>query len=656
MGQKTWDFSGWATRFDRLCSDGRTIRDGAFDDDDGLEVPLVWQHNHNSPDMVLGHALLEKRPGEGMYAYCSFNNTDLAQAAKENVRHGDITSLSIHANKLKQSNRGDVLHGRIREVSLVMTGANPDAKIDVPVILHSDDMDDSDEAIIFSGEDLVDIGLEHEDKEESEVADEKSSAKDGDRTIGDVFETLNEEQKKMVYAMLAMASADKGGEVSHADDSSDGGETIGDVFNTLNDKQKDMVYALLALATEGGDTKEKLSHMDMDDDYYEGGNDMRRNVFEEQDSARPTYELTHSDFEAIVKGAGSFGGSLRDSFRSFVDDKLDKLSHSADVVIGDGEATYGVADIDWLFPEPKLLNNPPDWIKRDTDWVTQVMSTVKHSPFSRIKSQFADITADAARAKGYTKGHKKVEEVFSLMKRTTAPTTVYKKQKLDRDDRIDITDFDIVAWLKSEMRLMLDEELARAFLVGDGRDPVTQADDKINEDNIRPVWTDDELFTIHYTMEEAADVDEDTLANDLIRASIKARKDYKGSGSPVMYIPESKIIDMLLLEDGIGNRKYKTREELATACGVSRIVPVPVMEGLSRTVTVEGQEQTNELVCIIVNMADYNVGADKGGAVSMFEDFDIDYNQEKYLIETRCSGALVKPKSAIAIELHKASV
>ena len=624
MGQKAWDFSGWATRFDRLCSDGRTIRDGAFDDDDGLEVPLVWQHNHNSPDMVLGHALLEKRPGEGMYAYCSFNDTDLAQAAKENVRHGDITSLSIHANKLRQSNKGDVLHGRIREVSLVMTGANPDAKIDVPVILHSDDMYDSDEAIIFSGEDLVDIGLEHEDKEDSEVADEKNDGK----TIEDVWKTLNEEQQTMVYAMLAMATSGEEESASHSDEDDEDYEDYSD---------------------------ETLNHSEDYDDYYEGGNDMRRNVFEEQGSARPTYELTHSDFEAIVKGAGSFGGSLRDSFRSFVDDKLDELSHSADVVIGDGEATYGVADIDWLFPEPKLLNNPPDWIKRDTDWVTQVMSTVKHSPFSRIKSQFADITADAARAKGYTKGHKKVEEVFSLMKRTTTPTTVYKKQKLDRDDRIDITDFDIVAWLKSEMRLMLDEELARAFLVGDGRDPVTQADDKINEDNIRPVWTDDELFTIHYTMEEAADVDEDTLANDLIRASIKARKDYKGSGSPVMYIPESKIIDMLLLEDGIGNRKYKTREELATACGVSRIVPVPVMEGLRRTVTVEGQEQTNELVCIIVNMADYNVGADKGGAVSMFEDFDIDYNAEKYLIETRCSGALVKPKSAIAIELHKAS-
>ncbi len=615
MGQKAWDFSGWATRFDRLCSDGRTIRDGAFDDDDGLEVPLVWQHNHNSPDMVLGHALLEKRPGEGMYAYCSFNNTELAQAARENVRHGDITSLSIHANKLKQSNRGDVLHGRIREVSLVMTGANPDAKIDVPVILHSGDMDDSDEAIIFSGEDLVDIGLEH-------AEEDKAS---GEKSVDEVWKTLNDEQKRMCLTMLMMAFQDE--EVEHSDEDDD----------------------------EEENADETLNHS-ADDDYYEGGNDMRRNVFEEQGSARPTYELTHSDFEAIVKGAGSFGGSLRDSFRSFVDDKMDELSHSADVVIGDGEATYGVADIDWLFPEPKLLNNPPDWIKRDTDWVTQVMSTVKHSPFSRIKSQFADITADAARAKGYTKGHKKVEEVFSLMKRTTTPTTVYKKQKLDRDDRIDITDFDIVAWLKSEMRLMLDEELARAFLVGDGRDPITQADDKINEDNIRPVWTDDELFTIHYTMEEAADVDEDTLANDLIRAAIKSRKDYKGSGSPVMYIPESKIIDMLLLEDGIGNRKYKTREELATACGVSRIVPVPVMEGLSRTVTVDGQEQTNELVCIIVNMADYNVGADKGGAVSMFEDFDIDYNQEKYLIETRCSGALVKPKSAIAIELHKASV
>ena len=621
MGQKAWDFSGWATRFDRLCSDGRTIRDGAFDDDDGAEVPLVWQHNHNSPDMVLGHALLEKRPGEGMYAYCSFNNTDLAQAAKENVRHGDITSLSIHANRLKQSNRGDVLHGRIREVSLVMTGANPDAKIDVPVILHSDDMYDEDEAIIFSGEDITDIdGLTHEDKEDNDVADEKKT--DG-KTIEDVWKTLNEEQQTMVYAMIAMATSEKGESASQSDEDD-----------------------------------EYIEHSDDNYDYYEGGNDMRRNVFEDQGAsiARPTYELTHEDFEEIVKGAKKTG-SLKDSYNAYVEDVLDELNHAegdGDVVIGTiGDNTYGVADVDWLFPEAKALNNPPDWIKRDTDWVTVVMSGVKHTPFSRIKSVFADITMDEARAKGYTKGNIKTEEVFSLLKRSTTPTTVYKKQKLDRDDKIDITDFDVVAWLKSEMRLMLDEELARAYIVGDGR--LSTSNDKIDEHHIRPIWTDADLFTIKYPITVAADADADTVANDLIRASIKSRKDYKGSGSPVMLMAETYIIDMLLLEDGIGNRKYKTREELATACGVSRIVPCPIMENLTRTVTVDGAEQTRQLMGLIVNFNDYNVGADKGGAVSMFEDFDIDYNQEKYLIETRCSGALVKPFSAIALELVRES-
>lgn len=614
---KSYDFSGWATRFDRLCSDGRTIRDGAFDDDDGKQVPLIWQHDHNSPDMVLGHALLEKRPGEGMYAYCSFNDSELAQAAKEDVRHGDVTSLSIHANRLKQSSKGDVLHGCIREVSLVLTGANPEARIDVPVILHMDDSE-IDDAIIFSGEDIVDRdGLMHADeKEDSKMADGKANGK----TIEDVWKTLNEEQQTMVYAMLAMATSDEGESASQSDSEED---------------------------------EDVLEHSDYDD-YYEGGNDMRRNVFEQETAfTRPQYELTHADFEEIVQGARRTG-SMRDSFREFIQDKCDELMHSADVERGElGDATYGIADIDWLFPEAHVLDNPPEWIKRDTGWVSEVMSTVHHTPFSRIKSRFADITADEARAKGYTKGNRKTEEVFTLLKRTTTPCTVYKKQKLDRDDKLDITDFDVVAWLKSEMRLMLDEELARAYLVGDGRNSLS--DDKIDEDHIRPIWTDDDLFTIHYPIEVAADADEDTVASDTIRAAIKSRKDYKGSGNPVMFMDEAKIIDMLLLEDGIGNRKYKTRDELATACGVRKIVPVPIFENLSRTVVVDGQEQTRDLVGIIVNMGDYNVGADKGGAVEMFEDFDIDYNQEKYLIETRCSGALTKPFSAIALELHRAA-
>ena len=653
MGKRP-DFTGWATCFNKRCSDGRTIREGAFDDDDGLQVPLVWQHIHDSPGAVLGHALLEKR-GEGMYAYCYLNNTDAAQAARESVEHGDITSLSIHANRLKQTRTGDVLHGRIREVSLVLTGANPDARIDQPFIRHSDDLGDvldEDELIILSGEDIDNIYHADDDYDEDE------DDEDDGPTIADVWKTCNEDQKYMVYAIVDQLSAKNA--VSHSDDDYDEDDDYDDdeyeeddyddYDEDYDDEDDDNDY-------DDEYEDDDVEHSDYDDDYYEGDVEemSRRNVFENdayESSARPSYELTHSDFEVIWEDAKRTG-SLRDSFREYVNDICDELSHS-DIDVGEiGDNTYGVADIDWLFPEAHNLNNPPDFIKRDTGWVSDVMSSVHHTPFSRIRSTFADITMDEARAKGYTKGNRKTEEVFSLLKRTTTPTTVYKKQKLDRDDKLDITDFDIVAWLKSEMRLMLDEELARAYLVGDGRNALSE--DKIKEENIRPIWTDDDLFTIKYVMEVAEDADEDTIANDTIRAAIKSRKDYKGSGNPVMYMAETYIIDMLLLEDGIGNRKYKTREELATACGVRKIVPCPILEGLTRVVTVDGQEQTRELKAIIVNMGDYNVGADKGGAVAMFEDFDIDVNQEKFLIETRCSGALTKPFSAIALEVHKNS-
>ncbi len=642
---KEYDFSGWATRFDRRCSDGRTIKEGAFDDDDGLQVPLVWQHIHGSPGAVLGHAYLEKRPGEGMYAYCAFNNTDAAQNAKECVQHGDITSLSIHANRLKQTRTGDVLHGRIREVSLVLTGANPDARIDQPCIRHSDDLGESlddDELIIISGED---ISLYHDD-DDYEVEDEDNDEEE--LSIGDVWDTCDDNQKMMVYAIADQLLASSK-TVEHSGDDYDDEDDYDD------DEEDDYEYNYDEdYEDDEDDDDDDFEHSDYDE-FYEGGSDMsRRNVFEgdEMFETAPTYELTHADFEVIWEDAKRTG-SLKDAYNDYIAEICDELSHSGDVEIGDGEATYGVADIDWLFPEPHTLNNPPDWIKRDTGWVSQVMSSVHHTPFSRIRSVFADITADEARAKGYTKGNRKTEEVFSLLRRVTTPTTVYKKQKLDRDDKLDITDFDIVAWLKSEMRIMLDEELARAYLIGDGRGALSE--DKIKEENIRPIWTDDDLFTIKFVIEEAADADGDTIANDTIRAAIKSRKDYKGSGNPVLYMDEGRIIDMLLLEDGIGNRKYKTREELATACGVSKIVSVPLFDGLTRTVTVDGQEQTRELAGIIVNLNDYNVGADKGGAVAMFEDFDIDVNQEKFLIETRCSGALTKPYSAIALEVVRAS-
>lgn len=614
MGKNHWDFSGWATRFDRKCSDGRTIRDGAFDEDDGNTVPLVWQHDHDSPDNVLGHALLETRPGEGIYAYCSFNNTERAQNAKESVIHGDITSLSIHANRLKQSKYGDVLHGRIREVSLVLTGANPDAKIDQPFIMHSDDYDD--EAIIFAGEDLE---LYHADSDDKDDEDKKRATDEKDskpKSLQDVFDTLNEEQKAMVYAMIDMAVA------------------------TGDDDESDEE-----------DEKEEVKHADNDTlNTFEGGNDMKRNVFDQDVAEKvtaPSYTLSHADVESILHNAKK-AGSLKEAWQDFANDVLENtLSHD------DETPTYGIKDVDWLFPEARLLNSPPDFIKRETGWVSDVMSKVHHTPFSRIKSMFADITKDEARAKGYTKGNRKTEEVFELLKRETTPTTVYKKQKMDRDDILDITDFDVVAWLKSEMRMMLDEELARAYLVSDGRSSLSP--DKIKESNIRPIWTDDDLFTIKQVVRVAADADNDTIARQMIRDITYSRKNYKGSGNPTFYTTEDVVTDMLLLEDGVGRRLYKDVNELATTLRVSKIVTVPVMEGLTRTVSTDNGNETRSLLGIIVNLTDYNVGADKGGAVAMFEDFDIDYNQEKYLIETRCSGALIKPYSAIAVEMVKAA-
>ena len=577
-----FDFSGWATKANLKCSDGRTIMKDAFKHNDGQTVPLVWNHQHNDPNEVLGHALLENRD-EGVYAYCTFNDTESGKTAKLLVQHGDVNALSIYANQLKQK-MSNVLHGNIREVSLVLAGANPGASID-SIIMHGEESDE--EAIIYTGEEIT---LAHS----SDAKDSEGTTKENNKMADDIKKT-------------------------------DGEETVADVFNTLSEKQKTVVYAMIGQALEDAGVTD-----DDDEDYEdemghsEGDDYMKRNVFdndEQQDEV-----LSHAAMETIIGDAKRFG-SLKESFLAHADE-------------------YGIEQIDYLFPEAKTLNNPPEFIKRDTGWVSTVMGAVHHTPFSRIKSVFANITEDEARAKGYIKGNLKKEEVFSLLKRTTTPTTIYKKQKLDRDDVIDITDFDVVAWLKSEMRVMLDEEIARAILIGDGR--LSSSDDKINESNIRPVVSDSELYTIRQKVSVATNATDDDKAKAMIKSAVKARKNYKGSGNPTFYTTEDWLTNALLLEDTQGHRLYKNDADVAAAMRVSKIVTVPVMEG------VKGPEG-GDLIGIIVNLADYNVGADKGGAVNMFDDFDIDYNQQKYLIETRCSGALVKPYSAIELELDVAA-
>lgn len=576
---ETYDFSGWATRNDLKCADGRTIRRDAFKHNDGDVVPLVWNHQHDDPFNCLGQATLENKP-EGVYAYCSFNNSESGKQARELVMHGDVKALSIYANHLSQNKRtGDVFHGDIKEVSLVLAGANPGALIE-DIIQHSDDDDGDEQAIIYAGG-AFDLEIRHSDipKEEPMNPDEN----------------------------LIHADPDPAEE-------NDTEETIGDILSTLNEKQMNAVYAIVGQALEDGGAT--------DDEYdEEGDTEVKHNIFD-NDPADQSNVLQHADMEAILADGKRYG-SLRES----------ALAH-------------GIDGIDTLFPEPKNLNTPPDWITRKMDWVSKVMSGVHHTPFSRIKSMYADLTADEARAKGYIKGKLKKEQVFTLLKRTTTPTTIYKKQKLDRDDVIDITDFDVVAWLKTEMRFMLDEEIARAILVGDGRDG--SSDDKINEMNIRPIWTDSDLYTIKATVTKKAGATEDDMAKAFIRTAIKSRKDYRGSGEPVLFTTEDMITNCLLLEDTTGRVIYDSIDKLRTVLRVREIVTVPIMEGLTRTDT--DDSKVHSLMGIIVNLNDYNVGADKGGAVNMFDDFDIDYNAQKYLIETRCSGAMIKPYAAIAIE------
>ena len=574
-----YDFSGYATKVGLKCSDGRTILQNAFQHDDGQTVPLVWQHLHNEPGNILGHAVLENRK-DGVYAYCSLNNSANAQDAKEAIAHGDIKALSIYANSLIEKGK-DVVHGAIREVSLVIAGANPEAYIDNLAFQHADGsvVADEAEAIICAYDDIEHSAVEPDEdpkKDDASLAHADAKKGEDDRTLADVFETLNEEQKTVVYAMLAHAledSADDGGETKHSN--------------------------------------------------IKGDSEMKKNIFD-QSVPEEKNVLSHDALKTILADAQRCG-SLKEAF----------LAH----------ADYGIENIDYLFPDAKTVTPTPAYIKRDTDWVKDVFGAAHHSPFARIKSVAADITADEARAKGYQKGKRKMEEVITLLKRVTSPTTVYKKQKLDRDDIVDITDIDVVAWLKLEMRMMLEEEIARAILVGDGRS--SASDDKINESNIRPIYSDDDLYSVKVLF------DADMTTSKQIDSMILARKDYKGSGNPVFFSTPDAVGNMLLLKDSTGRRLYNTINDLAAALRVNKIVEVPVLENVVRTIT--PSDGTNpgvgaELVGIEVNMKDYYVGADKGGAVNMFDDFDIDYNQYKYLIETRCSGALVLPYSALVFE------
>ena len=593
-----YDFEGWATKFNVKCADGRTIRPNAFTT--SKRVPLVWMHQHGSVLNVLGHADLEPR-AEGVWAKGTFNDTEQGQAAKKLVKHGDITGLSIWANHLRQTSTRDVLHGDIKELSLVLAGANPEATIVEDIVSHSEDgYDEYDGNIMtFSPLNYISHGDGDEDDDEDDYDYDEEDYEDEDE---DDEDDSSEDDETVEHA-----------DTSEEDEKVAGKEkTVQDVIDTMNEEQQNVMNFLIGKALE--------------DNSNEGGDEMKHSAFDNTDYNEDDDVLTHDDMNLVLSDVKRYG-SLKES----------ALAH-------------GIENLEVLFPDAKTETSTPEFIKRDMGWVDIVMNGVHKVPFSRIKSLFADITEDEARAKGYIKGKYKKEEVFSLLKRTTQPTTIYKKQKFDRDDIVDITDFDVIAWIKQEMRMMLNEEIARAILVGDGR--LASDDDHIDSNCIRPIWTEEDLFTIKVALDANVTLtDEDAVAKNFIRKAIKSRKDYRGSGAPVLYTTEDMLTDMLLLTDETGRDLYDSEEKLRNKLRVSKIVTVPVMEGLTREVS----GQNKKLLGIIVNLKDYSYGADKGGAVALFDDFDIDYNQQKYLIETRGSGALVKPFSAIVIEANVAA-
>ena len=634
-----YDFSGYATRNNIRCGDGRIIRKNAFIGNDHTTVPLVWQHFHNHPSNILGHADLENRD-DGVYAYCSFNNSDSAKNAKELVKHGDITSMSIYANKLQQ-NGDDVIHGVIREVSLVLAPANPGAQINPLSIAHSDgdytELDD--EAIILSGEDI----LTHSDEDEED--DVSKSQNDGDdKTIQDVIDTMNEDQKSVMYYMIGQA-LDNDKSVKHADDegedydelkpdaksSKSGEKTVKDVIDSMTEEQKKVLYFMVGQALNDKKSGGSAEHDAFDDD-NNMEDDMKFNAFDAPDGYT---ELSHSEISAIInESRNGSNGSLKNTF----------LEH-------------GIENLEILYPEAKLVGENPEVISRDMTWVDKVWGGVKKTPFARIKSIAANITEYEARARGYVKGNQKIEEVFSLLARSTTPQTVYKLQKLDRDDVIDITTLDVVAWMKREMRVMLNEEIVRAIMVGDDRPSSDPS--YINPEHIRPIYQDNDLYTIHETVTINSGATFNDIADTIIETAVLARKNYQGSGTPTLYASTDIITRMLLAKDTLGHRMYRNESELAAALRVNSIVEVPIFDGVTRTAQVTTEQpngttvttnETRKLLAIIVNLSDYNLGADKQGEVNLFDNFDLNFNKYEYLIETRCSGALVKPYSAIAIE------
>lgn len=603
---KSYDFSGWATRNNVKCSDGRIIRKDAFKHNDGITVPLVWNHDHVDPYRICGHALLENRE-EGVYVYGSFNDTDLGRHAKICVEHGDITQLSIYANQLKQDGP-NVMHGCIREVSLVMAGANPEAFIE-EVITHGETSGDA--VRIWTG---IDFELHHSDEEGEEVVEETEVVSEEETEIP---EEEVEEVEKGDTTMAEETKVLEHAEKAETKKTENSDKTLKDVLDTLSEEQMQAVYALAGMIVED------MAGEDDEDEESEGGKQtMKHNAFDVEGKYEETEVLSHSEMMAVMDEAKKCG-----SWKSAA------LEH-------------GITDIEEMFPDHKTLNAEPGFVKRDTTWVDEVLNGVHHTPFARIKSIFADLRAEEARARGYVKGKLKIEEVIKMLKRITNPTTIYKKQAIDRDDVLDINDFNLINWLWKEIKIMWNEELARAILVGDGRDPVSDADNKINEECIRPIWTDEELYTVRVAVEVSESMTAEDKAKAFIKACVKSRKDYKGTGSPAMYMGEDMLTDCLLIEDKNGRVIYDTVEKLAAALRVKRIVPVPVMEGLTR----KKGDVTYTLGGIYVNLIDYNIGTDKGGEMTKFEDFDIDYNKHKYLLEGRCSGALVKPFSAVAIE------
>ena len=618
------DFSGWATKFDRVCSDGLTIKDGAFSHQDGVKVPLVYQHQHNSPENVLGHAILEVRPG-GVYTKAYFNNTPAGQATKEAVLHGDLDSLSIFANQLKKR-VNDVVHGVIREVSVVLAGANPEAKIDFVRLVHGDgDWEELEtEAIIHSGETIDSVA--HADEDEAEEPQE--------RTIGEIYNEMNDEQKTVVGLLVEQALSDSAGNDSEDDDDEDDDSAAQSAVEDSKDDDETVEHsdesgdndnnddtAPAEPTTEGG----SLEHQE--------GNEEMTNVFEgkaptavEQDAV-----LMHTGMPIVKKDGSQLRHSELEGLVNVVSREMMAGSRSIKHTLLKHAEDYGITNIEMLFPDAKTLDARPEWITRKMEWVKVVLGGTRHQPFARIKSRSADLTYDSARAKGYIKGNEKKDQFFSLKSRETGPTTIYKKQKLDRDDVIDITDFDIVAWVWGEMRFMLDEEIARAVLIGDGRD--VDDPDKIDESKIRPIAQDDEFYT------DVVQLEASVAGEGLIEAVLRKRKDFKGQGSPTLFLGEDILADLLLLKDKMGRRIYSNIGELASAMRVGQVVPVPPLdEGVTRA---EGV-----ILMVLVNLSDYTIGTDKGGDISKFDDFDIDFNQYKYLIEGRMSGALSKHKTA----------